>query len=108
MNEAFTTGLQLSVLGMGLVFILLALLWALMVLMVRFDRTEPEPALPQPVTASPASELDPALRAAILAAVLRYRHTRQPAEAPTAPATGHWVEIGRARQHDSNRARRRG
>ena len=42
--ERLFTGFNLTVLGMGLVFLLLALLWGLLVLMLRLDREPPSGA----------------------------------------------------------------
>jgi len=101
-------GAQLTVLGMGLVFFLLALLWALMALMVRLDRAEPaaEAAAPDsPAHAGATPVADAARRAAIVAAVMRYR-AEQAGRAHHEPP-GRWVEIGRTRQQQSTGARRR-
>ena len=46
--ERLTTGLNITALGMGLVFVLLALLWALLTLMLRLDRP-PAPTLDEDV-----------------------------------------------------------
>ena len=61
MPELLQIGLQLTVFGMGLVFLLLALLWGGMALMLRLDRP---PAPPPTASAAPpenqaASSLDP-------------------------------------------------
>jgi Na+-transporting methylmalonyl-CoA/oxaloacetate decarboxylase gamma subunit len=58
-------GLQITVIGMGLVFGLLALLWALLALAARF---EPQPAGARPVTPAAVSALEAAPGAAQLPA----------------------------------------
>lgn len=105
------TGVQLTVLGMGLVFFLLGMLWALMALMVRLDRAEPEaaaapePAAPADAGSAPGS--DHAKRAAIVAAVMRYRAEQAQGGHAHHEPPGHWLEIGRTRQQQSTGARRR-
>jgi glutaconyl-CoA/methylmalonyl-CoA decarboxylase subunit delta len=102
-------GLQITALGMGLVFSLLALLWALLTLVLKFDRPAPV-AAPTPVglaqpPAAPTG-LDPALVAAITLAVVQHRARRRGEAAPAMrihwPGTllhaSRWVAAGRARQ----------
>ncbi|MBI5876319.1 MAG: hypothetical protein HZB53_01610 [Chloroflexi bacterium] len=105
MNSAMAAGLQLTVLGMGLVFLLLALLWGLMALMVRLDRVEPAVAAAPEAPVAPG--MDPAKRAAILTAVVRYRAARTTSAHRDDEPTGHWVKIGRTRQQQSTGVRRR-
>lgn len=101
-------GLQITALGMGLVFGLLALLWGLLNLVLRLDR-EPEA---QPA-AAPAPGMDPDLVAAITVAVLSHREMRRQEAAPAMRSywpgsllhSSRWVASGRARQ---NHAWRRG
>ncbi len=121
-------GLQMMALGMGLVFGLLALLWGLLTLVLRFDR-EPQPA----GVVAPAGEAEPAadgapglaaptqpvsrvatvegmdadLVAAILIAVLRHKEVRRAQAAPAMRSywpgsllyASRWVASGRARQN---------
>ncbi len=109
MTDAMAAGLQLTVLGMGLVFLLLVLPWGRMVFMVRFDRAEPAVEAAPAVVTEPEPGMEPALCAAIVIAIMRQRNARQPvAPERIEQATGHWVEIGRARQHQPGSARRRG
>ena len=119
-------GLQMTVLGMGLVFALLALLWGLLTLVLRFDRS-PDQAMPLAATpfdlasASPADESVPAagpaqvqgmdaeLVAAILTATLAHRAQRRREAAPAMRSywpgsllyASRWVGAGRARQNQS-------
>jgi Na+-transporting methylmalonyl-CoA/oxaloacetate decarboxylase gamma subunit len=101
-------GLQMTVVGMGLVFGLLALLWGLLVLVLRFDK----PPAPAPVDAgaapvSAAPGMDPDLVAAIAVAVLTHEKVRRRQAAPAMrsywPGTllyaSRWVATGRARQN---------
>jgi Na+-transporting methylmalonyl-CoA/oxaloacetate decarboxylase gamma subunit len=99
-------GLQISVLGMGLVFALLALLWGLLTLVLRLDRPAAASVAPLAVdapapwgdaapgaqaatdpAAGPAAQelepvLEPALVAAITLAVLAHTAQRRNAAAP--------------------------
>ena len=126
-------GLQMTVLGMGLVFSLLVLLWALLSLALRFDRA---PELPlSPVASIRAAEqvaaladnavgkqvpvtptvngMDADLVAAITVAVLTHKTVRRRQAAPAMrtfwPGTmlyaSRWIAAGRVRQ---NRNWRRG
>ncbi|HEX9178796.1 MAG TPA: OadG family protein [Burkholderiales bacterium] len=105
-------GLQITALGMGLVFGLLALLWGLLTLVLRFDR---EPAAPaaKAGAVNAAPEMDPELVAAITVAVLAHREMRRQEAAPSMRSywpgsllhSSRWVASGRARQ---NHAWRRG
>ena len=118
-------GLQMTALGMGLVFGLLALLWGLLTLVLRFDRepaaalSTPAPATPAPARAAPmptvtdappaAQDLDPELVAAILVATLEHRAMRRRQAAPVMriywPGSllhaSRWVGAGRTRQNRS-------
>lgn len=108
--------LQMTALGMGLVFGLLALLWALLTLVLKFDRPEPveavaEGAPPEVPAMDPAP--DPTLVAAITVAVLAHGASRRAAAAPEVRAhwpgtllhASRWVSSGRLRQ---NRTFRKG
>lgn len=120
MIELIETGLLLTVAGMGLVFLLLALLWGLIALLLRLDRgaTSAPPAdapaaLPASVPAAVAPGLAPELLAAITIAVLTHRAVRRRQAAPLMrqhlPSTLHsrWVVAGRARQNQSWQRSRR-
>ncbi len=65
-------GLQMTVLGMGIVFALLALLWALLVVVLRFDKEEAPAAaageLPEAETGAAAAESEVAAAAEAVAA----------------------------------------
>lgn len=121
-------GLQMTVLGMGLVFALLGLLWAVLHLALRFDRpqetaeTAKEPAAPgpsaglaggAPAGAAPVVSrvhgLDADLVAAITVATLTHTLARRQAAAPVMRSywpgsllyASRWVATGRARQNSS-------
>lgn len=122
-------GLQITVLGMGIVFALLVMLWGLLTLVLRFDRVEAPAGVPAARGAAPQGEaeavpqvateaalhpaLQPALVAAITAAVLAHAAMRRKEAA--APLRMHWpgsllhasrwVASGRLRQ---NRTFRKG
>jgi Na+-transporting methylmalonyl-CoA/oxaloacetate decarboxylase gamma subunit len=101
-------GLQISALGMGLVFGLLALLWGLLTLVLRWDR--PTPAAPA-LEAAPVVEkgMDPALVAAIVTATLAHRANLRREAAPAMRShwpgsrlhASRWVAAGRTRQNQS-------
>ncbi len=114
-------GLQITVLGMGLVFSLLALMWGLLVLALKFDAPE-APAVPaaaaaieddaaQPAQAlaapEPADPLDdPALVAAIVIALRAHVSARRVQAAPqmrlywpgSMMHASRWVVVGRSHQ----------
>ena len=108
-------GLQMTVLGMGLVFGLLALLWGLLTLVLRFDKgPAPAPAGAvvevDPETApTHAQGMDPVLVAAIMMATLTHRAVRRREAAPEMRShwpgsllyASRWVGAGRARQNQS-------
>lgn len=106
-------GLQTTVLGMGLVFGLLALMWGLLTLALRLDRPD-EPQAPS-TAAEPSPGPQPALTggpdgetvAAILIATLTHRAQRRREAAPAMRSywpgsllyASRWVGTGRARQN---------
>jgi hypothetical protein len=125
-------GLQITALGMGLVFTLLAVLWGILVLVLKLDGAPaqsgpgdaagatPSAALPaaavdaaaesasapdEPAVPDPAR--DPALLAAIGAAVLAHRAFRRNEAAPAMRShwpgsllhASRWVSSGRLRQN---------
>jgi sodium pump decarboxylase gamma subunit len=105
--------LRLTAWGMGLVFLVLAGLWAVIALLVRFDG-EPRPALADeppatadtavPVPADARATVDPRLLAAIMIAVRAHIRVRRKQAAPAmrahAPGSlpSRWTSIGRGRQ----------
>jgi glutaconyl-CoA/methylmalonyl-CoA decarboxylase subunit delta len=102
-------GLEITALGMGLVFALLALLWLLLTLVLKFDRAEAGPAAAPPVQAE--APLDGALLAAIGIAVLRHRSgAAVPELRRHSPGSllyaSRWVATGRVRQNHSWRRSR--
>jgi Na+-transporting methylmalonyl-CoA/oxaloacetate decarboxylase gamma subunit len=119
-------GLQMTVLGMGLVFALLALLWGLLTLVLKLDREPEQPATREEVAeeAEQAIEraegrvggqvpgvttvhgMDADLVAAVMVAVLRHKAERREVAAASARSHGpgsllyasRWVGAGRSRQ----------
>ena len=95
-NLAF--GLQLTVVGMALVFGVLLLLWGVLAVIGRLDRP------PEPVRQ--AEVLDPALLAAVAIAVAMHATSRRRQAAPemrsTVPGSqmyaSRWLAAGRTRQ----------
>ncbi len=106
-------GLQMTAVGMGLVFALLAALWGLLALVLRFDTPPAAPAEPGPRQA-PVEGMDADLVAAITVAVLTHeavrRHQAAPAMRSYWPGSllyaSRWVATGRARQNRSWRGGR--
>ncbi len=101
MWEKVLIGLQLTVYGTGLVFLVLAFLWGLMSLLLRLDQGEPvRPPGPSREEPEEAGRLSPRERAAVALAVLRYRRERAAPGRWTAPmvTASSWVGAGRARQ----------
>jgi sodium pump decarboxylase gamma subunit len=113
--DLIDTGLRITFFGMGLVFLLLALLWVLMAALLRLDRfpaaQEEQESASQAATAgmgarAPA-ELEPDKLAAIAIAVLTHRAVRRKQAAPAMrshwPGTlldaSRWVAAGRTRQN---------
>ena len=117
--ENLDWGLQTTLLGMGLVFAMLALLWGLLVLLLRLDepaRSPLQPPVPAPGDVAPADGVpaagapgmpDPALRAAITVAVLWHRQVLRGEAAPAVRLhppgallhASRWVDAGRVRQN---------
>ena len=109
--QNLTWGLGIAVVGMGLVFVLLALLWGLLTLALRWDR--PAPMIDVDATAAPSvaapAGMAPEVVAAIAIAVIAHAAARR---REAAPAMRHywpgsllfasrWVDVGRARQNMS-------
>ena len=124
-NLAF--GLQISVLGVGIVFGVLIVLWLLLSAAVRLDargsRADADRSGAARQTAQPPGtvrlsgvpdDLDPALLAAITVAILRHVETRRLQAAPAMRSywpgsllfASRWVASGRTRQGQSWRRRR--
>ena len=109
-------GLWIAAVGMGLVFGLLALLWALLALSLRLDRPRP-PAVREAHAAEAGATpgIAPELVAAITVAVLAHVAARRREAAPLArhywPGSllfaSRWVDIGRSRQNRNWRPRQR-
>jgi sodium pump decarboxylase gamma subunit len=119
-------GLQMTVLGMGLVFSVLVLLWGLLRFVlyledrgaVAADAAASSPAAPAAETeavAAPGDGMDPDLVAAITAAVVAHRAVRRREAAPAMRTfwpgslihASRWVGSGRARQNRSYQRRGR-
>ena len=101
-------GLQMTVLGMGLVFALLAALWGLLTLVLRFDAA-PVSATQRIDAVAPLQGMDADLVAAITVAVLTHTAVRRRQAAPAMRSywpgsllyASRWVATGRARQNRS-------
>lgn len=119
MDDSLRIGVQLTVFGMGLVFLLLALLWGLMTLLLWLDRA-PERARGDQLAVPPAAParqaglgLEPEMLAAVTVAVLMHRTVRRKQAAPAMrahqPGTlpSRWVGAGRTRQNQSWHPNRR-
>lgn len=124
---ALWIGVELTLYGMGLVFLLLAVLWGLIALLIRLDRppaagVEPA-ALPSEhrvhgrsggqgaseasASGAAAADLDPELLAAVLIACRTHRMARRKQAAPEmrthqpGSLPSRWVGTGRTRQNRS-------
>jgi len=107
--ENLAWGLQMTLLGMGLVFALLTLLWGLLALVLRLDTWRAGGGvgeLPEP-SAVTEQGMDADLIAAITVAVLTHRAVRRREAAPMMRSywpgsllyASRWVATGRARQN---------
>ena len=108
---AMWVGLELTLYGMGLVFLLLAVLWGLIAALIRLDR---EPAV-QAAVAEPgeggaagrAAALDPDVLAAVVIACRAHRMARRKQAAPEmrthqpGSLPSRWLGAGRTRQNRS-------
>ncbi len=115
-------GFELTLYGMGLVFLLLAVLWGLIAMLIRFDTPEAvveatEPSLEgagAPVSdgrtamlAGDAAGLEPELLAAVVIACRAHRMARRKQAAPEmrthVPGSlpSRWIGTGRTRQNRS-------
>lgn len=125
--ENLAWGLQMTLLGMGLVFALLGLLWGLLTLVLLFDKdaeavassgaatapAEPGAALADDAVAAPIDAMPPDLVAAIVVATLRHRLTLRRQAAPimrnswpgNESFASRWVAVGRARQNTTWQSR---
>jgi len=128
--ENLAWGLQMTVVGMGLVFALLALLWGLLALVLRLDAAPAAGAVsaePSGIAGAAGAEfaadvtgagtppavtvqgMEPALIAAIMVAVLTHKAVRRREAAPVMRSywpgsllyASRWVGAGRARQNRS-------
>jgi Na+-transporting methylmalonyl-CoA/oxaloacetate decarboxylase gamma subunit len=122
-------GLQMTALGMGLVFALLVLLWGLLTLVLKLDPAPAQPVSPEAATREAeriaavagtavgaqvpvvptVNGMDADLVAAITVAVLRHKTVRRREAAPAMRSywpgsllyASRWVASGRARQNRS-------
>jgi len=102
--ENLATGLRLTVLGMGIVFLLLGVLALVIAGLVRLDRPRTAQARVAPAAAAgPEPELVAAIAAAIAAHVRVRRKQAAPAMRSHQPGTlpSRWVASGRTRQNHS-------
>ncbi len=96
-------GIQLTVFGMGLVFLLLAVMALLITLLLRLDRTVAD--IPQPSAPEYPAGLDAEALAAISIAVTLHQAVRRKEAAPAMrqyqPGTlpSRWVNVGRTLQN---------
>jgi sodium pump decarboxylase gamma subunit len=129
-------GLRITVVGMGIVFGVLLLLWALLSIAMRFEPVTPPPTVTGAATGAPAGAiptpaampspapgvridgaegLDATLVAAITVAVLHHAEARRLQAAPAMRSywpgsllfASRWVSAGRTRQAQSWRPRQR-
>jgi len=112
--DALQIGLQLTLVGMGIVFFLLAVMALLISLLTRWDRAPAETREMTALAREFPEGLDADALAAITIAVRAHRITLRQQAAPAMrkhqPGTlpSRWVAIGRTRQTSSWRPIRRG
>jgi sodium pump decarboxylase gamma subunit len=113
-------GLQVALLGMGIVFGLLIGLWLVLTAVLRFEsrhaapEVEPARVTIRPVDGAPGA-VEPALVAAIAVAIARHADLRRQQAAPAMRSywpgsllfASRWVSAGRTRQSQSWRRRSR-
>jgi sodium pump decarboxylase gamma subunit len=122
-------GLRTALLGMAIVFFVLAIVWGLLTVLMRLDARTAAKAGAASVTATTVSsvagsapavhlvgadDLDPRLVAAITIAILRHEEARRLQAAPAMRSywpgsllfASRWVAAGRTRQGQSWRRRR--
>ena len=107
---ALWVGLELTLYGMGLVFLLLAILWGVIALMTRLEsgsENEASTPLPSSAAARAPSPIAPDLLAAIVIACRAHRMSRRKQAAPEmrthepGSLPSRWVGTGRTRQNRS-------
>lgn len=114
---ALWIGLELTLYGMGLVFLLLALLWGLIALITRFEPASDAGSIDAgviagapgaaSVRAADGGVLDPELLAAVVIACRAHRMARRKQAAPEmrthkpGSLPSRWVATGRTRQNRS-------
>ncbi len=113
------TGVEITLWGMGLVFLLLAILWGLLTVLLRADNpvASPEASAGSPwgATGPQAPSISPELTAAIALAVLTHRAVLRKQAAPTMRShwpgsilfANRWVAAGRHLQTQSWHPRKR-
>jgi Na+-transporting methylmalonyl-CoA/oxaloacetate decarboxylase gamma subunit len=105
--EALRTGVELSIVGMGLVFLVLGLLWGLVALLARLDAASGPAPRAAELPAAAAGTLDPETLAAVGVAIRMHLRAlrRQAAPAarvhPPGSLPSRWVSTGRTRQNRS-------
>lgn len=115
MTSSLALGAQLTLMGMGLVFAILTLLWVLISLLSWTDRHAKKADAPMPTVLHEAEpEVSAELTAAIIVAVLAHRSERRREAGPEvrsyAPGSlpSRWVGSGRTRQTQGWEPGRRG
>lgn len=100
---SFNIGIQLTVFGMGLVFLLLAVMALFIAVLLRLDRSVPDMPEPSPPAYPPG--LDAESLSAISLAVIMHQRVRRKEAAPAMrqyqPGTrpSRWVNVGRTLQN---------
>ena len=114
MTEALQTGLYLTVAGMGLVFLVLAMLWGLLVLLLRFDQ-KPLPPLSSDVANDASFDNGGRVRTEVVAAITMAVHAYEADKMRRAKNTSFdvanegvdsWLLTGRAQQQRDWQPRR--
>ena len=123
MSDDLIFGFKLMIFGMGLVFLILALLWGVIAIFQQIDRRvlaredeKAQQAAAATARANASADIPPDLMAAIVVALNQYRQElkqgasatrRSPPLTDIQPGQARWVAVGRAYQLRSNVVPRR-
>lgn len=108
MSQDLSYALQITVIGMGLVFAAILVLWGLMALLVRLTPDGAAPAEAEPATQATESDIndDQRRRAAAIAVSVALARQRQLPASSDSPPTSAWQAVHRARQLHQKGTRR--
>ena len=100
MNENLLLALWITVIGMGLVFAAIFLLWGVMALLVKYSSTKTQSTLPENNASSEVNEdINLATAAAVAVAIALQEDTTRPHEFPLPPTANvsPWQSVMRSK-----------